>query len=51
MSDQQAYDPDTANRATIWNINNKRESERERERDPRQQRRKNPRNCVADGMN
>ena len=46
-SDQEAQAPDTANRATIWNINNKRKAERSR----RRHRRKTPRNGEADGMN
>lgn len=47
MSDREAHVPDTANKATIWNTNNKREAER----GPRQHRRKNLRNDGADGMN
>lgn len=47
MIDLEAHFPDTANRATIWNINNKKEAERR----PRQQGRKNPRNGAADGIN
>lgn len=46
MCNQEAPDPDTENRAIIWNINNAGKAER----DPRQQRRKNPRNGVADGL-